>query len=346
MLRSASKKRDSGSMNMLQTPMNRMKGKNSFRKSFYGGDKRGPRRSIMVSSMKNMIGGRTKKKRRKKNFNKSSRESERSDYSMDKGKKKKKFNLQLLYIPKKAILETEKKRGKFKSFDAIEGRKEFLESSSQKFGPNSISGLTKKLKHNSLTQQSYLTFYKRKHKTALSEAINDMKDWEIRQSRMPKVKVIRSSRVRDSVSSSLPVIRVPKKNQKFKKSKMTDEERKKKIKVWKYAWDYVNKDYPIEAREGSTFTLVGGFGWLVGGINHQIITTVWKYELNKTVNKESKFEKMEIEDDDASNTRFNHSAAAYNKRIFIFGGERFTSSSFYTRVCLNDVKILDTGKQN
>lgn len=344
-------------MEKLQLPIPKLQQRGSVRNSVLNTPKK--KDSIIVTDSSNRNQGKKRRKstvfsnfkvllkngknKKKGKLNKNTNESISSTERERREKEKLLYSVNLLYIPKHVILETEQKRGKFKSFDGMEGRKEFLERSVQKFEPNSLKGLCDKLKHNSKTQKSYIDFYKKKHQRAISEAISDIKTWEQRQSKMPRVKIIKSGRLDEG--GSLPVINIPLKYTKTGKAlMMSDEERKKKVRTYKFAWNGLNKDFPIESREGASFSYCDGFGWLVGGINHQIIKCIWKFDLNETGDFRNNFEKVEIKNSELNMPRFNHSAVSYNKRIYFFGGERFASSNFYSRVCLNDVKILDVGK--
>lgn len=331
----------------LRTPARRRSRRNSIFINTGVHNRRGPRRSVFGSSFKSMFNKKFKKKRLNILSRKSSAESITSTERAKRKKADERFKVKLLYIPKKAILESEERRGKFKSFNSIEGRKEFMEKSVKRFGENSLSVLNKKLGHNSRTQKSYVNFYKSKHRKALSAAINDIQVWEKRQKKMPKVKVIKSSRKKNS--SSLPILNIPLKYSKTISGKISipEEERKKKVRNYTVAWKKMNKDFPLESREGASFTFCGGYAWLIGGMNHQIIEKIWKFDVNDTgdIGNGNNFEEIELKNTGMNMPRFNHSAIAWEKKIYFFGGERFASNSFYSRVCLNDVRVLDICKK-
>lgn len=65
-------------------------------------------------------------------------------------------------------------------------------------------------------------------------------------------------------------------------------QREKKIKNYSFLWEEYNQGFPIESREGSTFTLVQASGsesskaWIIGGLNHTIVNRITKFD---TANK-------------------------------------------------------------
>ena len=297
------------------------------------------RKSMMTPRWKSNF---KKRSRRHKNKRKGS-DSNNEDGEATPNKKKPKkgeIQLNLLYIPKYIIEQSERRRyAAFRSFEVLDGQKEFMMTTEKKFPTNSVKGLSHRLKHNSKTQRSYLSFYRTKHRRAVSDVVNQIEDWERREKRMPKVRVVKK-RLLNSIS--LPRIKTELRSKIAYlngKKEGVDAERLRSVRTFKFCWMEVPEDFPLESREGATFTLVGKFGWLLGGINHRMITSVYRFDLEK-----KKFGEVKMDFGDMTMPRFNHSAVGYLGKIYFFGGERFTSNNFYSRVCMNDVKILDTGE--
>lgn len=159
---------------------------------------------------------------------------------------------------------------------------------------------------------------------------------------MPKIKVINRGII------SMPklkgdrfgdIVKRMNTSKRIKNSEISLDERMTHVRNLSSFWLNTDPDYPLESREGSTFTKIGDKGWLIGGVNQKMIKKIHKLCLKKL-----EFEEVEVEEYPNGMPRFNHSAVDYGSKIVIFGGEKFTNNHFYSRVCLNDVKILDTSK--
>ena len=105
-----------------------------------------------------------------------------------------------------------------------------------------------------------------------------------------------------------------------------------------FAWYRVRRTIlPIEARENGTWTKVDGKAYLIGGMNNNILNDVIVFDLDLQQYQDKKF-KM-----DRDVTRFNHTAVAYKRKIYIFGGEKFHATTRH-RMTLDDIKVFDTEK--
>jgi len=243
--------------------------------------------------------------------------------------------LKLLYVPKKEELEIHTERQSFTGFEHMEGNAAFREniSMSQELLPDSVDGVGARLQYNRAARRKYVSFYSFLHRNAVNSALEKVSHWESRVSKLPKVKVKSVRKLREDI--------------KFKRSAtiqlatkvLSREERKVyAVNCW-FAWVEFSQKETILSREGSTFTLVGNTGWLIGGISEQVADTIWSYS---TVT--GTFNSHEYEEELLGPPRFNHTAVSYKNQIFIFGGEKMLSKSFDTRNTLNDLVILDPNK--
>lgn len=256
--------------------------------------------------------------------------------------KEKSINLGMLYLPEEAIEETERSKHSFRGFDTLDGNREFIKRAEQDMPSDSLKGLKERLKINKKMSKSYMTFYKKKHKKIFSMAMQEINNWEKRGKKMPKIKVLNRGVI------TMPNLKgdrfgdIVKRMNTMKKPKdieLTEEERKSHINTLSAFWLNTDPYFPLESREGATFTQIGAKGWLIGGVNQKMIKKIHTLNLDTL-----EFVEVVLRDFNVTIPRFNHSAEAYGKKIVIFGGEKFTNSTFYSRVCLNDIKIFDTGK--
>ena len=95
----------------------------------------------------------------------------------------------------------------------------------------------------------------------------------------------------------------------------------------------------LEAREGSTLTVVDKSIFLLGGVNQKMVQDVSKFDITNM-----EWQKFDISMATDAFPRFNHTCVAYKHNLYIFGGEKIDGSFFHTRVCLNDIKVLDLRK--
>jgi N-acetylneuraminic acid mutarotase len=101
----------------------------------------------------------------------------------------------------------------------------------------------------------------------------------------------------------------------------------------------VDDKFPLEAREGATMNLIGGKLHLLGGVNQRMVPDIQVFNP-----KNMTWSMLDFEQNQIIFPRFNHSVVSYKKNLYIFGGEKMTNSSFYTRSCLNDVRIFNISK--
>ena len=279
-------------------------------------------------------------------FDGSQLDTEEGRAQTDRGKPRP-ASIDLLYIPRAAIEETEKVRTIFTHFDSIEGKKRFLEKSRKKHPNPSFKALTFRLRHNRRTRKQYLTFYNQKHRRVIYEAVKEIKDWKQKASKQPRVKVIRrfvdpggtpsDSQNRPKLDPAFTTVK-----QKRKPKVLTEAERSKMIRNLFYSWVNVTNEFPLESREGASLTFVKDRLYLIGGVNQKVIPEIY-YLCLETLD----WELVDIKDRTLGIPRFNHSAVAYGGQIVLFGGEMSNSTNhFYSRCCLNDIKILDLGKQS
>lgn len=116
-------------------------------------------------------------------------ESEETKES-ERTKMNKKF--QLLYIPKsyldKETLNTESAQ-KFTKFASLDGSINFMTEKNQTCPSNTIKGLKRRLKYNKSAKNLYLDHYNKQQKSAVSLAVDKLKEWKTRNNKMPKILV-------------------------------------------------------------------------------------------------------------------------------------------------------------
>lgn len=121
--------------------------------------------------------------------------------------------------------------------------------------------------------------------------------------------------------------------------KINLQERMSQVKTLFGCWVEVNSDFPPETREGASMCKVGHQIYLLGGVNQRMVPNIWKFDpLGMT------WSTLNYENESTYFPRFNHSSVAFQNKIYIFGGEKISNRNFYSRSCLNDIRILNPSK--
>ena len=236
-------------------------------------------------------------------------------------------NLPILYIPKRAMKKSPVDLSVFKSFDNIEGSEKFSEKMNKIYPVTSFEGIKGRLRHNSTTKKNYSKFSKSIQKESMRNIMM----------------LIKNDKKKNNKIFSKKKKNLKKKTKIFKenftgksaKDKFSHQERIRSIKVFTFMWKSTGHKMPLEAREGCSFTKEGSYGWIIGGMNENIISTVARFNF-----REYEVEFFEVPQE-TNMPRFNHTAEFINEKIFIFGGETMKDDNFSSRHCLNDVKIFD-----
>lgn len=119
---------------------------------------------------------------------------------------------------------------------------------------------------------------------------------------------------------------------------LPDNLRRKLARKKNFIWQEGQNQLPVSTREGATLTVVGGEAWLIGGVGEKIRKEIYSLDLKTTIFKKHKDCPSQVRI-----ARFNHGAYGYQKKVFIFGGEVFSSYHFSSKQCTNDIWIFDTG---
>ena len=122
-----------------------------------------------------------------------------------------------------------------------------------------------------------------------------------------------------------------------KDSLLPSELRKKTVRRKNLLWSETCKRLPVDSREGATFTQVGDEAWLIGGVGETVRKEIYSFDL-KTLTFQKRLSAPPV----PRISRFNHGAYAYQKKIYLFGGEVFSSYHFSSKHCTNDMWVFNT----
>jgi N-acetylneuraminic acid mutarotase len=89
-------------------------------------------------------------------------------------------------------------------------------------------------------------------------------------------------------------------------------------------------------REGFSFTQIGSKCFLFGGISSKKYNDVAEYDLEREA-----WKKIETSGEKPS-ARNNHSAVAFKKLLYVFGGEKLYDEHTHTRECMSEFRVLNT----
>ena len=242
--------------------------------------------------------------------------------------------LPVLYIPKISASQKLKGSEAFKSFKAMEGSQKFTERMDQQYPPDSLDGLKARLRYNHKAKKKYSNTYRKIQTDSMKNILNMIskeKNYSVKITK--KKKDGKMMNLEDDLLNANP-----------NKDAPSTRERKAKIRTYNLCWQRSFQSQPLEAREGSTFTKVGSYGWIIGGLNEKPINRIFKFD----------FETLEVEEQqsDSNNSQdfsrygvvpsFNHTTILHKGKLFNFGGEMFTSESYSSRVNLNTIRVLNT----
>eukprot|EP01017_Pseudomicrothorax_dubius_P015171 TRINITY_DN17598_c0_g1_i2.p1 TRINITY_DN17598_c0_g1~~TRINITY_DN17598_c0_g1_i2.p1 ORF type:complete len:632 (-),score=66.75 TRINITY_DN17598_c0_g1_i2:144-2039(-) len=108
----------------------------------------------------------------------------------------------------------------------------------------------------------------------------------------------------------------------------------------RFYWSHIDmgNSFKPSMREGATFTLIEGRGYLYGGLSRTIHNDVTVYNFKTAEWEES------IQSNDSNNihSRLGHTAVAFRRKLYVFGGEKMFNPTVKIRDCFNDVRTFDT----
>lgn len=218
------------------------------------------RNSIMLPLLNTRISLSKKNIKTKKKVNET---NENSDSSEERKTKLRNLlpqspNLKLVYIPKQEIARTESKLKMFRSFSSFEGVADFEKKAKELF-PDDLKGIRGKLEHNRNSTSSYMSFYSSRHERNRSEVTTQISEWNRREKAMPKVKVIPKKNFKNiNLANLKEELKQRQETLKNGSRVQTLAQREKKIKTYSLLWEEHTNGFPLESREGCSFTLESG----------------------------------------------------------------------------------------
>jgi len=111
---------------------------------------------------------------------------------------------------------------------------------------------------------------------------------------------------------------------------------------YKFFWNFIQTNktsWRPGGREGHTFTTVGKWIILYGGISSQILDEINLYDPIKNL-----WTKPAVTGETPRSGRHGHSAVEFKKTLVIFGGEQAFNPTLNFRECLNDVYMFSPEK--
>ena len=219
--------------------------------------------------------------------------------------KKANARLSVLYLPNELINQ---RNTKFRSFRNLRASLDFTALQEKNYPVDNVQNITKRLNINLKSSRNFIKYSKSEQKKAVKKAVNLLNDWDYRNSIMPKMKIMKRVVQNSDSNSYLPSImdQVSVKHH-AKIRTYSKEKRFKKIREVELIWRKISQLFPLDSREGCTFTYSNGKGWLIGGIGERVVSKIVSFDP-----KTKEFEKIKAEKCSRM-PRFNHTALAYNK---------------------------------
>lgn len=252
-----------------------------------------------------------------------------------------KSEIDLLYLPlEKSIMnQTPTTSRAFTRFNDLKKSEGYIRRKNKLTEQSSvINTMCKRLLYNNSQRENYLSQVSHNSSAMLSKVIEKSEKWE--KQKVDHMKILKRnpfSQMDDIGSIVDPTVQQKTNNQSQLSVFVTDDERKNHIKTFKLAWyppsepTYKN----IESLEGSTATLVGKKAYVLGGFRNSSNNAFFSYDVGN-----DKFEILETKGF-APQCIVYHTAVAFNKDVYIFGGDSGLAIA-NSKVVTNELLKLDT----